>query len=150
VYYDLTVGADPAARCSAPEGSAIIDLAGELRDFADTAALVQSLDLVISCDTAVANLAGALGTPVGVLLSEPCDGRGMVGEPPPRYPSATLFRQHNAGDWGRALADVAAAVAHLAGRAPVATLLSPDARATHTASRHREALCSPLAFRVRS
>jgi tetratricopeptide (TPR) repeat protein len=72
----------------------------ELKDFSDTAALVSLLDLVISVDTAVAHLAGALGKPVWILLHHAADWRWFLDrEDSPWYPSARLFRQTRAGDW---------------------------------------------------
>jgi hypothetical protein len=74
---------------------------GEIEDFADTAALVQALDLTIAVDTAVAHLAGALGRPVWVLVAEPPEWRWMrERRDSPWYPGATLFRQTVAGQWG--------------------------------------------------
>ena len=78
----------------------LVDLAGELNDFADTAAIVANLDLVISIDTAVAHLAGALGKPVWILLNKGCDWRWFEDrEDSPWYPTARLFRQTTAGEW---------------------------------------------------
>jgi ADP-heptose:LPS heptosyltransferase len=72
-----------------------------LHDFGDTALLIAQLDLVITVDTAVAHLAGALGKPVWVLLSAVPDWRwGLDGEQTPWYPTMRLFRQIRAGDWG--------------------------------------------------
>ncbi|MEY5010797.1 MAG: hypothetical protein RLZZ253_1936, partial [Verrucomicrobiota bacterium] len=65
-----------------------------------TAALVAHLDLVISCDTALAHLAGAMGKPVWILLPYDADWRWhRQGEDTPWYPSARLFRQTVPGDW---------------------------------------------------
>jgi len=84
-------------------------------DFADTAALVDQLDLVIAVDTAVAHLAGALGRPVWILLAAVPDWRwGMEGETTVWYPSARLFRQRRPGDWSETIDRVAAALAGLA------------------------------------
>jgi hypothetical protein len=75
-------------------------LGGDLTEFADTAALVDVLDLVISVDTSVAHLAGALGRPVWILLPFCPDFRWMLGrEDTPWYPSARLLRQAGPGDW---------------------------------------------------
>ncbi len=82
-----------------------------ITDFADTAALVDTLDLVIAVDTSVAHLAGAMGTPVWVLLPHAPDWRWMLHrEDTPWYSSARLFRQRRAGDWDEVIARVAAAL----------------------------------------
>lgn len=79
----------------------------EFGDFADTAALIESLDLVISVDTAVAHLAGALGKPLWVMLPASTDYRwGGAGEQTPWYPGARLFRQQAAGNWVSVLEQV--------------------------------------------
>jgi ADP-heptose:LPS heptosyltransferase len=78
----------------------IIDCGAELEDFADTAALIDQLDLLISVDTAAAHLAGALGKPVWILLPHFPDWRWMLDrEDSPWYPTARLFRQPSVGDW---------------------------------------------------
>ncbi|MEG4802206.1 tetratricopeptide repeat protein [Microcoleus sp. ARI1-B5] len=78
----------------------VTDLSDNLNDFADTAAVISQLDLVICVDTAVAHLAGALGKPVWILLSFMPDWRWMLeSEDSPWYPTARLFRQSKAGDW---------------------------------------------------
>jgi tetratricopeptide (TPR) repeat protein len=78
----------------------IVNLSADIRDFADTAALISQVDLVISIDTSVAHLAGALGKPTWVLLSYVPDWRWfMERADSPWYPTARLFRQSAAGDW---------------------------------------------------
>jgi hypothetical protein len=73
----------------------------ELGDFADTAALITQLDLVISVDTSVAHLAGALGKPVWILLTHAPDWRWLLDrDDSPWYPSARLFRQRESREWG--------------------------------------------------
>jgi tetratricopeptide (TPR) repeat protein len=74
---------------------------GELRDFADTAALVELMDVVLAVDTSVAHLAGAMGKPVWILLPHvPHDWRWLLDrDDSVWYPSARLFRQSAAGDW---------------------------------------------------
>ena len=72
----------------------------ELRDFADTAALANALDLVISVDTSIAHLAGALGRPTWILLTAMADYRYLLDrDDSPWYPTARLFRQARVGDW---------------------------------------------------
>jgi ADP-heptose:LPS heptosyltransferase len=71
-----------------------------LTDFTDTAAIVSNLDLVITVDSAVAHLAGALGKPVWTLLPFAPDWRWMLSrEDSPWYPTMRLFRQSAPGDW---------------------------------------------------
>ncbi len=84
----------------------------ELGDFADTAALANALDLVISVDTSIAHLAGALGRPTWILLTWMADYRYFLDrEDSPWYPSARLFRQPGAGDWDAVIERVRAALA---------------------------------------
>jgi tetratricopeptide (TPR) repeat protein len=81
-------------------GPGIVTHSDQLRDFADTAALIENLDLVISVDTAVAHLAGALGKPVWILLGFAACWRWFLERSDsPWYPTATLYRQESAGDW---------------------------------------------------
>ncbi len=74
-------------------------------DFADTAAVVAMLDLIISVDTSVAHLAGAMAKAVGLLLPFAPDFRWMIDRTDsPWYPTMRLFRQNAPGDWGGPLA----------------------------------------------
>ena len=78
----------------------ITDWTSDLTDFADTAALISALDLVITIDTAVAHLAGALGKPTWVLLPFTPDWRWLLDRADsPWYPTVRLFRQPRLGDW---------------------------------------------------
>ncbi len=78
----------------------VLDLTDELEDFADTAALLSNLDLVITVDTAVAHLAGAMGIPVWVALPIVPDWRWLLErQDSPWYPTMRLFRQTAWGDW---------------------------------------------------
>jgi glycosyl transferase family 9 (putative heptosyltransferase) len=84
------------------------DLSDRLIDFSDTAALISHMDLVISVDTSVAHLAGALGKPLWLLLPFHPDFRWFrERSDSPWYPTAMLFRQTRAGDWSDVLARVA-------------------------------------------
>jgi tetratricopeptide (TPR) repeat protein len=94
---------DADALASAP----VLHLGPELEDFDDTAAVLAQCDLVISVDTSVAHLAGALGRPLWVLLPFSADWRWTAaGERSPWYPSARLFRQPQPGDWDSVVNDV--------------------------------------------
>jgi len=87
------------------------DHSAALEDFADTAALIAQIDLVISIDTAVAHLAGALGVPVWIMLPFSPDWRWLRDrEYSPWYPTARLFRQTRRGDWDDVVQRVAAAL----------------------------------------
>jgi hypothetical protein len=89
----------------------ILDAASLLETFSDTAALVAQLDLVISVDTSVAHLAGALGKPVFVLLPHVADWRWLTGRADsPWYPSARLFRQGESREWAPVVVELREAV----------------------------------------
>ena len=103
--------ADVATLHAHPE---LLHFGDALADFADTAALCDLMDVVISVDTSVAHLAGALGRPVWVLLAEPPEWRWLLErQDSPWYPSARLFRQPQRGDWQGVLAEVSAALLSL-------------------------------------
>lgn len=90
---------------------AMSDWSELLKDFGETAGLIANLDLVISVDTAVAHLAGAMGKPVWVLLPFPPDWRWLLDRADsPWYPTMRLFRQKERGDWGPVIQGVAKAL----------------------------------------
>lgn len=90
----------PACDAPALATSAVEDISQSLTDFAATAAVIATLDLVITVDTAVAHLTGALGKPVWILLPFSSDWRWLTDRTDsPWYPSAQLFRQEKPGDW---------------------------------------------------
>jgi hypothetical protein len=96
---------------SAFAAAGVLDFTAEMGDFSRSAALVAELDLVITVDTAMAHLAGALGRPVWLLLPFVPDWRwGLESETTPWYPSMRLFRQSKANDWAEVLARVTAAL----------------------------------------
>jgi len=87
--------------------SQIVRLDQEINDFEDTAAIVMSLDLVISIDTSVVHLAGALGRPIWLLLPSNPDWRWLLDRSDsPWYPTARLFRQIDTGEWSTVIDDV--------------------------------------------
>jgi len=92
-------------------GFDLVDFTNELNDFADTAALMANLDLVISTDAAVPHLAGALAKPVWTLLSTTCDWRWFTNRlDSPWYPTMRLFRQDQPDDWSAPVARMAEAL----------------------------------------
>ena len=100
---------------SGVEASGIRPWCDELGDFADTAALIQALDLVLTVDAAVSHVAGALGKPTWALLAWQTDYRWPVERATtPWYPHARIFRQPRAGDWEPVLAAVRDALAAFA------------------------------------
>jgi tetratricopeptide (TPR) repeat protein len=112
-WFGLQVG-DRSGDISLLDGVKIADLSPWLTDFAETAAAVSRLDLVITVDTALAHLAGALGRPTWLVLPDPPEWRWLLGrEDSPWYPSARLFRQRKAGDWPGVAREVATALAQL-------------------------------------
>jgi hypothetical protein len=124
-------GADEAA--SPPDGMVLHNWTDELHDFADTAALIESLDLVISVDTAVAHLAGAMGKPVWLLNRFDSSWQWLPGpEDCLWYPTLRQFRQPAAGDWPGAVSHVAEALRALtadtkrAGLRPAPRFVSTD------------------------
>jgi tetratricopeptide (TPR) repeat protein len=109
-FVSLQKGEAPAA----PEKLKLLDLTSELTDFTETAALISNLDLVITVDTAVAHLAGAMGKPVWILLPAVPDWRWMLKrEDSPWYPTTRLFRQAAPGDWTGVVKRIVSELAHL-------------------------------------
>jgi hypothetical protein len=100
---------DEASLALFPE---LADISGELTDFGETAAVIANLDLVITVDTAMGHLAGALGKPVWILLPKASDWRWLLERSDsPWYPTVRLFRQQVPGNWDPVLAEVSAALA---------------------------------------
>ncbi len=96
------------------EGPQIVDCSAQQRDLSDTAALIENLDLVITVDTAVAHLSGALAKPVWILLCFDACWRWLLDRgDSPWYPSARLYRQTAPGDWDGVLGRVKAHLAQL-------------------------------------
>jgi len=103
-WWSLQVG---AATADIPAG--LVSLADHLIDFAETAAAISQLDLIVTVDTAVAHLAGSLGKPVWLLLAYSADWRWLLHRADtPWYPSVRIFRQQRPGDWDEVIERVAA------------------------------------------
>jgi Flp pilus assembly protein TadD len=100
-FFSLQKGKPAEQVRTPPPGMELVDASPELTDFADSAALIARLDLLITVDTAVAHLAGAMGKEVWVLLPFAPDWRWLLGrEDSPWYPTMRLFRQETPGEWG--------------------------------------------------
>ena len=92
-------------------------MATQMTDFASTARLINAMDLVVTIDTAMAHLAGALGQRTWVMLSHSPDWRWMLQrDDSPWYPNSRLFRQPTTGDWESVIGQVRAELSRLAGR----------------------------------
>jgi hypothetical protein len=103
-FVSLQKGVDHAGRGILADAG-VVDIGEELADFVDTAAVICLLDMVISVDTSVAHLAGAMGRPVWILLPFAPDFRWMLErEDSPWYPTARLWRQPQLGDWAVVMA----------------------------------------------
>jgi tetratricopeptide (TPR) repeat protein len=115
----------PPANQAPPDGLMLIDWTAELHDFGDTAALIETLDLVISVDTAVAHLAGALGKPVWLLNRFDTCWRWAQGSgDKPWYPSLRQFRQPSPGAWDAAIDQMRQALTAATFRVTAETRLS--------------------------
>jgi tetratricopeptide (TPR) repeat protein/tRNA A58 N-methylase Trm61 len=126
---------------SPPPGLDWVDLGPELADFRDTAAAITHMDIVLSVDTAVAHLAGALGKPVWLMVAKSAEWRWMESrEDSPWYPTMRLFRQQHAGDWGGVIERVGAALRALARgeSSAVAPSAATNALPAHTTGVRRD------------
>jgi tetratricopeptide (TPR) repeat protein len=119
-FVSLQKGEGDAEAAQPPAGLRLLDFTPELADFADTAALVAALDLVIGVDTAVVHLAGALGRPVWLLNRFHAEWRWLRERTDsPWYPTLRQFRQREPSNWDDVISDVRAALAdRLAGSSP--------------------------------
>ena len=110
--YSLQYGPPARELADVPELAGAVDLSQRLGDLADTAALVAQLDLVVTVDTSLAHLAGALGRPTAVALAHAADWRWMLGrDDSPWYPRLRLYRQPRPGDWAAVFTRIASDLA---------------------------------------
>ena len=116
-FFSLQKGEPATQALHPPHGMSLVDWTSDLHDFEDTAALITNLDLVISVDTSVVHLAGALAKPVWVLSRFDGCWRWLNGrEDSPWYPTARVFHQKAPGAWGEVMERVAAELVRLSER----------------------------------
>jgi hypothetical protein len=116
--YSLQLG--PAAAWD-PRLGKLTSLTGQIRDYADTARFLEQLDLVITVDTSIAHLAGALARPAWVLLPFAPDWRWLLGRnDSPWYPTVRLFRQPAPGDWPSVIEEVVSTLTRMEQTLPTA------------------------------
>jgi tetratricopeptide (TPR) repeat protein len=141
-FASLQKDVSPADAIILGEHANVSMIGEELADFADTAAVMAELDLIISVDTSVVHLAGALGVPVWVLLPFSPDFRWLLErEDSPWYPSARLFRQPRIGDWESALARVQQELSDKVGsKHPFKTSSAASPQRRHTAPSLQQAI----------
>jgi tetratricopeptide (TPR) repeat protein len=117
-FHSLQKGPAGAQIANQPQAFEVTDFSDKLFDFAETAALIANLDLIITVDTAVAHLAGAMGKPVWLMLPFIPDWRWLLDrEDSPWYPTMRLFRQKEIGQWDEVISRVAGCLAELSQRA---------------------------------
>ncbi|HXW26236.1 MAG TPA: tetratricopeptide repeat protein, partial [Xanthobacteraceae bacterium] len=151
-FYSLQVGERAQDLALLPAGR-VVDLSGELTTFAETAAALANLDLVVTVDTALGHLAGAIGRPCWTLLAFSPDWRWLTERSDsPWYPSLRLFRQASPGAWDEVLARVGRALAErTAARRPAGPALEAGALCAQAAALRgakRSAEAETLARRI--
>jgi tetratricopeptide (TPR) repeat protein len=136
-FYSLQIGNNRSAETAA---TPLIDLTGDICDFEDTAALIMNLDLVISIDTSIAHISGALGKETWVLLPYSAEWRWLQQRSDsPWYPTIKLFRQPEHGDWPSVIRKVCENLAELS-HAQIPTTCLPDGTTKPFLSTERRAL----------
>jgi hypothetical protein len=113
-FFSIQKGPPAEQLKNPPPGPELVDLGPELNDLADTAAVMSLMDLVVSTDTSLVHLAGALARPLWVMLQFIPDFRWLLErEDNPWYPTMRLFRQRKRGDWDELIQRVAQAMTGL-------------------------------------
>jgi ADP-heptose:LPS heptosyltransferase len=111
-FFSLQLGEVPL-----PGVLPVIDLSREIGDFADSAAIIANLDLVITVDTACAHLVGGMGAQVWTMLPKGCDWRWLATRADsPWYPCMRLFRQESRGDWSDVMRRISFALCETNGK----------------------------------
>ncbi|MEP6504544.1 MAG: tetratricopeptide repeat protein [Betaproteobacteria bacterium] len=128
-WFSLQVGPGRAELERVDVGDTLVDLAPAIAHFDDTAAAIANLDVVVTCDTAVAHLAAALGKPTFVMLPFARDWRhGLAARTTTWYPSMRLFHQARRGDWTNVLRDLSDALAEAVASQPSRALGAAHAK----------------------
>jgi hypothetical protein len=129
-FFSLLNGARAQELASAGKPPSLTCLGDRIHDFMDLAIAIDKMDLVISVDTAVAHLAGAMGKPVWMLVCTPADWRwGASGSETAWYPSMRMFRQPAPGNWQAAVEDLATALSeYIASKTQAGKLIDCAAR----------------------
>lgn len=118
VFVSLQKPLPEADRAHLDRFAGMVDLSEALTDFGETAAVMDALDLVITVDTAMGHLAGAMGKPVWILIPKAADWRWLLDrDTSPWYPTARLFRQHFPGAWDDVIEQVRVALVDRVGAA---------------------------------
>lgn len=126
-FYSLQKGEGAEQAKGHPGGVTLVDFMEEIHNFTDTAALIDNLDLVISVDTAVAHLTGAMGKPIWTLLPFAPDWRWMLTrDDSPWYPTMRLFRQSLPGDWDTVIGNIKKNLSELVEKTVVQKSLCSD------------------------
>lgn len=113
-FFSLQLGDAKHQLGLSPLAEQVVDLTDQICDFADTTALIEQLDLVLSVDTAVAHLAGTLGKPVHLMISFAPDWRWLLERnDSPWYPTMRIYRQKQPGDWGEVINRIHSALDNL-------------------------------------
>ncbi len=116
-FFSLQKGGNAREAASTMTGVRLIDVSEDLRDFADTAAAMANLELILTVDTAAAHLAGALGRPTWTLLPWAADWRWLSDrQDSPWYPTMRLFRQPTRGDWATVVTRITRELSSLSGQ----------------------------------
>ncbi|HXV25327.1 MAG TPA: FkbM family methyltransferase [Alphaproteobacteria bacterium] len=145
-FYSLQKGSRAADLLTSGAAALAEDLSSRINDFTDTARFMQQLDLVISVDTAVAHLAGALGIPVWVAIPATIDWRWMRSRADsPWYPSMRLFRQRRSDDWTTPFAEMKAALEEAIGEARNTAAFAAPAPVNPEPSKPKHAKVAPVA-----
>jgi hypothetical protein len=113
-FFNLQFGRFSGEISNPPAGMNLVDSTPMIHDFAETAAMISNLDLIISVDTAIVHLAGAMSVPTWVLLQFSPDFRWLLNsDSTPWYPSLRLFRQKSVGDYAEVVERMAEELVNL-------------------------------------